>query len=87
MPRCTTTVLVLTRVCSLHHTEGLAVIVLTNAISIVSFDHSLAEDVLVHKDEAHPEWMWGTEITELDKRYLLLTITRDTAPVRPGARR
>ncbi|EED83383.1 predicted protein [Postia placenta Mad-698-R] len=39
-----------------------------------------AEDVLVHKDEAHPEWMWGTEITELDKRYLLLTITRDTAP-------
>ena len=41
-----------------------------------------AEDVLVYKDEAHPEWMWGTEITELDGRYLLLSVRRDTSRVR-----
>ncbi|KAJ8502127.1 hypothetical protein ONZ51_g205 [Trametes cubensis] len=38
-----------------------------------------SEDVLVYKDEAHPEWMWGTEITELDGRYLLLSVRRDTS--------
>ena len=25
---------------------------------------------MVHKDDANPEWMWGTEITEVDGRYL-----------------
>jgi len=39
-----------------------------------------AEDILIHKDEAHPEWMWSTELTELDERYLLLFSSRDTAP-------
>ncbi|KAI0722036.1 prolyl oligopeptidase [Cerioporus squamosus] len=38
-----------------------------------------SEDVLVYKDESNPEWMWGTEITEVDGRYLLLSIRRDTS--------
>ncbi|CDO74182.1 hypothetical protein BN946_scf185043.g234 [Trametes cinnabarina] len=37
------------------------------------------EDVLVYKDDSEPEWMWGTQITELDGRYLLLSIRRDTS--------
>lgn len=42
---------------------------------------ALAEDILVYKDESNPEWMWGTEITEVDGRYLLLSIRRDTSRV------
>ncbi|OSD01749.1 hypothetical protein PYCCODRAFT_1368709 [Trametes coccinea BRFM310] len=38
-----------------------------------------SEDVLVYKDDSEPEWMWGTQITELDGRYLLLSIRRDTS--------
>ena len=37
---------------------------------------------MVYKDESNPEWMWGTEITELDGRYLLLSVRRDTSRVR-----
>ncbi len=40
-----------------------------------------ADDVLVYKDETNPEWMWGTQITEVDGRYLLLSIRRDTSRV------
>ncbi|PCH41552.1 hypothetical protein WOLCODRAFT_89370 [Wolfiporia cocos MD-104 SS10] len=38
-----------------------------------------SEDILVHKDSEHPEWMWSTEVTELDGRYLIMSISRDTA--------
>ncbi|OBZ71845.1 Prolyl endopeptidase [Grifola frondosa] len=38
-----------------------------------------SEDVLVHKDEAHPEWMWGTEVTEVDGRFAILSVRRDTS--------
>ncbi|TBU27685.1 prolyl oligopeptidase [Dichomitus squalens] len=38
-----------------------------------------SEDVLVYKDASNPEWMWGSEVTEVDGRYLLLSIRRDTS--------
>ena len=38
----------------------------------------------MYKDETNPTWMWGTEITEVDGRYLMLTITKDTSRVRPA---
>ncbi|KAI0786495.1 prolyl oligopeptidase [Abortiporus biennis] len=40
---------------------------------------SQSEDILVYKDEEHPDWMWGTEITEVDGRYLLLHVSKDTS--------
>lgn len=42
---------------------------------------SLAEDTLVMKDETNPTYMWGTGISEIDGKYLELTISKDTAPV------
>lgn len=42
----------------------------------------LAQDILVVKDAEHREWMWSTSISELDGRYLFLTVSRDTARVR-----
>ncbi|GAA6061153.1 hypothetical protein JCM10212_005739 [Sporobolomyces blumeae] len=39
---------------------------------------SQAEDVLVHRDPDHPEWMFGAGATE-DGRYLVMTSSRDTA--------
>ena len=42
----------------------------------------LAQDVLVIKDAEHREWMWATSVSELDGRYLFLTVSRDTARVR-----
>ncbi|PIL36633.1 hypothetical protein GSI_00322 [Ganoderma sinense ZZ0214-1] len=38
-----------------------------------------SEDILVYKDPSNPEWMWGTQITEVDGRYLLLSVRRDTS--------
>ncbi|KAF8548935.1 hypothetical protein OG21DRAFT_1422158 [Imleria badia] len=38
-----------------------------------------SQDVLVMKDAEHREWMWGTSISELDGRYLFLSVSRDTA--------
>ncbi|KAH8092482.1 prolyl oligopeptidase [Cristinia sonorae] len=38
-----------------------------------------SEDILVVKDDANPTYMFGTEISEIDGRYLLLTISRDTS--------
>ncbi|EMD31833.1 hypothetical protein CERSUDRAFT_88707 [Gelatoporia subvermispora B] len=40
---------------------------------------SQAEDILVHKDDSNPEWMWGAEITEIDGRYVMISITKDTS--------
>jgi Prolyl oligopeptidase, N-terminal beta-propeller domain len=40
---------------------------------------SLAEDVLVMKDEANPTWLWGVGVSDPDGRYLTLNISRDTA--------
>lgn len=40
-----------------------------------------AEDILVHKDEDHPTWMFGMNVTE-DAKYLVLYTSRDTARVR-----
>lgn len=37
--------------------------------------------MLVIKDAEHREWMWGTSISELDGRYLFLSVSRDTARV------
>ncbi|KZT74475.1 hypothetical protein DAEQUDRAFT_720646 [Daedalea quercina L-15889] len=39
-----------------------------------------ADDILVLKDELHPEWMWHMEVSEIDGRYLILSVSRDTAP-------
>lgn len=39
----------------------------------------VAEDILVVKDDAHPEWMWHVEVSEVDGRYLILSVSRDTA--------
>jgi hypothetical protein len=33
------------------------------------------------KDAEHPEWMWGTSISEVDGRYLFLDIVKDTGKV------
>ena len=33
------------------------------------------------KDAEHREWMWGPSISELDGRYLFLSVSRDTARV------
>ena len=46
----------------------------------------VAEDILVLKDETHPEWMWHMQVSEVDGRYLILSISRDTAPVRTSLR-
>ncbi|CAL1703361.1 unnamed protein product [Somion occarium] len=40
---------------------------------------SQTEDILVHKDPKNPEWMWGADVTEVDGRYLILSISRDTS--------
>ncbi|KAH0836753.1 prolyl oligopeptidase [Lanmaoa asiatica] len=37
------------------------------------------QDILVMKDAEHREWMWGPSVSELDGRYLFLTVSRDTA--------
>ena len=36
---------------------------------------------MVIKDAENREWMWGTSISELDGRYLFLSVYRDTARV------
>jgi len=39
---------------------------------------SQAEDILVVKDDENPEWMWSADISEVDGRYLILYINKDT---------
>ena len=41
----------------------------------------LAQDILVMKDAEHPEWLWGTSISEVDGKYLFLDIVQDTGKV------
>ncbi|CAE6472035.1 unnamed protein product [Rhizoctonia solani] len=37
------------------------------------------DDILVMKDDDHPTYMWGTQVTSPDGRYLILYVSRDTA--------
>lgn len=37
-----------------------------------------SEDLLIHQDEAHPEWMFGVEVTE-DEQYMFMTVTESTS--------
>lgn len=41
-----------------------------------------AKDILVLKDPEHPDWMWSASVSELDGRYLVLYINKDSARVR-----
>lgn len=38
-----------------------------------------SEDILVMKSDENPEWMFSTEVSEMDGKYLSLYINRDTA--------
>ncbi|CAE6439737.1 unnamed protein product [Rhizoctonia solani] len=37
------------------------------------------DDILVMKDDDHPSYMWGAQVTSPDGRYLILYVSRDTA--------
>ena len=37
-----------------------------------------SEDLLIHQDEAHPEWGFGLSVTE-DENYMVLTVTESTS--------
>ncbi len=37
-----------------------------------------SEDLLIHRDEAHPEWGFGVGVTE-DEQYMFLTVTESTS--------
>ena len=39
-----------------------------------------ADDILVMKDAANPEWMWHPEVT-LDGKYVVLSVKRDSSRV------
>ncbi len=36
-----------------------------------------SEDILIHKDDLHPDWLFNAEVTD-DKQWLLLSITEST---------
>ncbi|TFL05465.1 prolyl oligopeptidase [Pterulicium gracile] len=38
-----------------------------------------SEDILVHKSDENPQWMWGAEVSEVDGKYLILYPSRDTS--------
>ncbi|KAI0346955.1 hypothetical protein BDW22DRAFT_1321836 [Trametopsis cervina] len=38
-----------------------------------------SEDILVYKDDSNPEWFWSAEVSEVDGRYLILSVSRDTS--------
>lgn len=40
-----------------------------------------AEDILIVKDDTHPDWMWYMGVSEVDGRYLILSVSQDTARV------
>jgi hypothetical protein len=40
-----------------------------------------SEDILVHKDDEHPTWMWSAGLSETDGRYLELYTSQDTGAV------
>lgn len=37
------------------------------------------DDVLIMKDEEHPDWMFGSAVTE-DGKYLIMSSSKDTSP-------
>jgi hypothetical protein len=41
-----------------------------------------ADDILVIKDPEHPDWMWSAAVSEVDGRYLELTVSKDSSRVR-----
>lgn len=38
-----------------------------------------SDDILVIKDPEHPDWMWSAAVSEVDGRYLELTIAKDSS--------
>ena len=42
-----------------------------------------AADILILKDPENPDWMWSVSISELDGRYLELSISKDSSRVCP----
>ena len=49
------------------------------SLSTLSYAPMLAEDILVLKDEEHPTWQWSAGISEVDGRYLEISVIRDTS--------
>lgn len=43
---------------------------------------SIAEDILVMKDASNRDWMWGTQVSEVDGKYVALYVNKDTSRVR-----
>lgn len=41
----------------------------------------VAEDILVMQDQQNREYMFGMEVSEVDGKYLILSIARDTSRV------
>jgi hypothetical protein len=41
----------------------------------------VAEDLLVMENPDQPEWLWGAGISEVDGRWLELSVSRDTSRV------
>lgn len=62
-------------------TDGLAYVLSFIGSCGCNVSGFLAQDVLVMKDSEHGEWMWAASISELDGRYLFLSVSRDTARV------
>lgn len=40
-----------------------------------------AEDLLVMENPNQPEWLWGAAVSEVDGRWLELSVSRDTSRV------
>ena len=40
-----------------------------------------AEDLLVMENPDQPEWLWGVAVSEVDGRWLELSVSRDTSRV------
>ena len=53
------------------------------ALNATLFFHKLGtnqeDDVLIQKDEEHPDWMFGSQVTE-DGKYLIMSSSKDTSP-------
>lgn len=41
----------------------------------------IADDIVVLKDETHPTWMWGVKVSDIDQRYLIVDIAKDSSRV------
>ncbi|KAG5221491.1 prolyl oligopeptidase [Salix suchowensis] len=42
-------------------------------------DTPQSEDILVHKDDTNPEWMWSVDVSDQDGRYLTMYVVKDTS--------